>query len=165
MWASASPHGTHKPQQWSKTWETRRDSPLGAVLPANLVQLRGRLHLSPDVPEIIKTFLAGEPFGRQHCTFGKASAGLGVVAHIDTVGARFQDYFVKTYHLPFPEGRNFQRLPSATRFTHNLLKGKSGARGSVSFLGVVASEYLSGILVTQGRGRSPRHLKKDVYSD
>jgi hypothetical protein len=70
------------------------------------------------------------------------------MAKIDSVGVRFQDYFVKTYNLPFPEGCNFEWLPSATGFTQNLLKGKSGARGSVFFISVVALEYLSGIPMT-----------------
>src|SRR5581483_10750473 len=122
------------------------------------------LQLAPDVLKFVETSFAGEPFGRQHGAFGKASAGFCVMAEVYSIGFRLQHDLVQAYDLSFTKGSNFDVLLGAAGFTKDVLHHDGGAGGSVLLVDVVAFENLPVVVVAQRCGCGARHFQKDIYA-
>src|SRR2546429_689147 len=88
-----------------------------------------KLQLPPYILKIVETFLAYNPLGRAHCTFGEAAAGSGVVAEGNCVVQGLEDDLVHTHDLAFPERKGFPILP-ATGPSDHLLNRNFPNRGA-----------------------------------
>src|SRR6478672_7405629 len=85
-----------------------------------------RLHLSPDVFEVVEPRLALQPLGCAHSAFGEAAARFGIVAEIDSVGRGLHYQFMHSDDLAFAEGSNFDFHTGST--LQNVLHGRCRAR-------------------------------------
>src|SRR5580698_3181333 len=123
----------------------------------------GRLELSPDVFEVEKALLAGEPFGGVNGAFGESATGLGVVAEIDPVGRGIEDQFVHADDVAFAKRGNLQL--GSRSYLDDLLHGGSGTGRCVLLLLVMTLEDLAGILVLQRGGSGAGNVKKEIHAD
>src|ERR1700758_3732525 len=97
--------------------KTRRMSSLPSLKP-----VREPLQLSPDVLEIIKALLLGEPFGGEDGPFGEGAAGFGVVTEVDSVVLGFKDEFVQADDFAFAEGNNLEVFVLCAGFADHALE-------------------------------------------
>ena len=67
----------------------------------------GSSGLAPDVFKIVEAFLVCQPFDRSNGPFSEAATRFGVVAKVDCVVGRIQDYFVHSDGIAFAERGDF----------------------------------------------------------
>src|SRR2546427_1199854 len=85
------------------------------------------------------------------------------MTEVNRVVRGIQHYFVHSHYGALAEGDDFQ-LRSAGVFD-DFLQCQRGAGGGIFFLGMMAFEDLSQVLMTQRGGSSPHGVKKKVYSN
>src|SRR6266496_6375083 len=121
------------------------------------------LQLPPDILELIKAFLSGNPLCPPHRPLRKSATRLSIVTNVDCIVLGIEHQFMHANHVTFAKGRDLDLCTCV--LLQYCLHGRRRPRWRILFLRVVALVNTRKILMLDCRNCAPNEFEEQVHAN